>query len=193
MDAGNDFSHALVPYKPSRNDPVREKIRRFFCGIDRLLVLLFHKRRTVYLIFFCLSFFGVLVGSYYSSLTGLSLGFFLVNEWVGVLLPLAFASGLSVFGLVSAPSFVLFSSFLFGCAFRFSVFSSVRSVLLFILFLPFCFLLFFFSVSSFLFAGKAFVSLKRSFRSRAFLLYCSEFVFCLFFHIFLSSLSSILI
>lgn len=166
---------AVVPYRPPANggvSTIRVLLRRFFNGLDKL----FRTRRRLYFFGITLLSFGVLVGGYYASVSGVDSDLYSLLCQFDFLIPFVFFSGLTVFGVVCVPVCLLFVSFRFGCAAHLVMFSSAQGILCFVILLLFFMSLLLFLTEAFNSSLRAFGGWKTLFGCKSFAAFAVLFI-----------------
>lgn len=158
---------AVVPYRPPSNGAVstiRVLLRRFSSGLDKL----FSTRRRLYFFGITLLSFGVLIGGYYTSVSGVESDLNSLLSQFDFLIPFIFFSGLTVFGVICVPVCLLFVSFRFGCSAHLAMFSSAQGILCFVILLLFFMSLLLFLTEAFNSSLRAFAGWKTLFGCKSF-------------------------
>lgn len=166
---------ALVPYvPPKRKHPIsalRRTLRRLFRSMDALFV----RRKRYYLSALLLAAFGILLGCYYASVQGMTVGFLPLFRASQVLLPAMLLCGMTLFGVAVVPVGLVWFSFLFGCAAGSFALSTVRETFCLCLLLALYLSVLLFSVEAFLTSLRTRSGWKNVFCCKSFLAFCLLF------------------
>lgn len=166
---------AVVPYVAPASRPAsafRASLRRLSCAMDALFV----RRKGMYLSALLLAAFGLLLGSYFVAVQQMHVELLTAVQAAQSLLPIVFLGGVTLFGVILAPTCLLVFSFLFGCACGQLPLSSAQGVLCFALLLLLYLAVLLFSVEAFLTARRAFTGWKSLIICRSFLAFCLLFL-----------------
>lgn len=166
---------AVVPYVAPTNPPV-SAIRTFLHSLSCAMDALFVRRKGIYLSALLFAAFGLLLGSYFVTVQQIHVELLLAVQAAQILLPVAFFTGVTLFGVLFAPACLLVFSFLCGCAFVQLPLSSAQGILCFALLLLLFLSILLFSVEAFLTARRAFAGWKALIFCRSFLAFCLLFL-----------------
>lgn len=166
---------ALVPYVPPKQkhpiSALRRTLRRLFRSMDALFV----RRKRYYLSALLLAAFGILLGCYYASVQGMTVGFLPLLRASQALLPAMLLCGMTLFGVAVVPVGLVWFSFLFGCAAGSFALASVRETLCLCLLLALYLSVLLFSVEAFLTSLRTRSGWKNVFCCKSFLAFCLLF------------------
>lgn len=179
MTLSNPPIRALVPYvAPARQTPRFLSVSRAFLQtLSRSLDALFVRRKRLYLTALLFAAFGMVVGSYFVTVHQLHLDLLLAVRAAQILLPIVFFTGVTLFGVLSAPVCLLGFSFLFGGAAVQLPLSSAQGVLCCGLLLVLYLTVLLFSVEAFLASRRSFSGWKALFACKSFLAFWLLFLF----------------
>ncbi len=167
---------ALVPYVPPEPKHPVSALRRCLRRLSRAMDALFVRRKRYYLFALLLAAFGILLGCYFASVQGTSVGFLSAIRSLQVLLPAMLLCGVTLFGVVVVPGGLVWFSFLFGCAAGSFALSTVRETLCLCLLLTLYLGVLLFSVEAFLTSRRSYSGWKFVFRCKSFLAFCLLFL-----------------
>lgn len=167
---------ALVPYVPPKQKHPISALRRNLHRLSRMTDALFVRRKRYYISALLLAAFGILLGCYYASVQGTSVGFLPMLRASRAILPAMLFCGMTLFGVAAVPGGLVWFSFLFGCAAGSFALSTVRETLCLCLLLALYLSVLLFSVEAFLTALRSRSGWKNVFCCKSFLAFCLLFL-----------------